>query len=178
AQLQREALAYAFKDNVSDGANNLHVLSVSTSGTLWRGWAGPLTGAFGAELRQDAVDNAGSRGPFYLRADIARAWGDAFGGRTRVIEGYSEINLPLVSNQAAAQLWSVNAGMRYARYHNEGGAGTTGESATQGTLNWKFSTVYEPFDFVRFRLTRSRDLRAAGYRDLFLNQPEIGRAHV
>jgi outer membrane receptor protein involved in Fe transport len=31
--------------------------------------------------------------------------------------------------------------------------------------------LFEPFDFARFRLTRSRDLRAADYRDLFLNQP-------
>ena len=67
----------------------------------------------------------------------------------------------------------MNAGMRYAAYNNKGGAGTTGQSATQDTLNWKLSTVFEPFEFVRLRLTRSRDLRAAGYRDLFLNQPGI-----
>jgi outer membrane receptor protein involved in Fe transport len=70
-------------------------------------------------------------------------------------------------------LWSLNTGLRYASYHNKGGAGTSGASATQGTMNWKVSTVFEPFDFVRFRLTRSRDLRAAGYRDLFLNQPGL-----
>src|SRR5690606_5075111 len=34
-------------------------------------------------------------------------------------------------------------------------------------------TVYEPFDWVRLRLTRSRDVGAPGYRDLFLNQPGI-----
>jgi outer membrane receptor protein involved in Fe transport len=173
AERQREALEYAFKDNISDGANHLHVLSFTASGTLWRGWAGPLTGAFGVELREDAVDNKGSRGPFYLRADIARAWGDAFGGRTRVAEGYSELNLPLVTGMEGIRLWSVNAGARYARYVNKGGAGTTGQSATQDTLNWKFSTVFEPFEFLRFRLTRSRDLRAAGYRELFLNQPNV-----
>jgi outer membrane receptor protein involved in Fe transport len=173
AALQREALAYAFKDNLSDGANQLQVLSFTTSGTWWQGWAGPLTGALGFELREDTVDNQGSRGPFYLRADIARAWGDAFGGRTRVAESYGELNLPLVSEQPGAQLWSVNAAVRYAAYNNKGGAGTTGQSATQGTLNWKLSTVFEPFEFVRLRLTRSRDLRAAGYRDLFLNQPGI-----
>ncbi|HWL64324.1 MAG TPA: TonB-dependent receptor [Steroidobacteraceae bacterium] len=173
AQLQREALAYAFKNNVSDGQNSLQTLSVGTTGTLWQGWAGPLTGAFGLEFREDEVDNQGSRGPFYLRADIARAWGDAFGGRTRVTEGYTELNLPLVSGLEGVKLWSVNAGARFASYNNKGGAGTTGQSATQHTLNWKFSTVFEPFDFLRLRMTRSRDLRAAGYRDLFLNQPGI-----
>jgi outer membrane receptor protein involved in Fe transport len=173
AQLQQEALDYAFKRNVSDGANSLRTLSFNTSGTLWQGWAGPLTGAFGFELRDDEVDNRGSRGPFYLRADIARAWGDAFGGRTRVAEGYTELDMPLISGQPGINLWSVNVGARHATYNNKGGAGTTGQSATQRTLNWKFQTVFEPFDWIRFRLTRSRDLRAAGYRDLFLNQPGI-----
>ncbi len=173
AQLQQEALDYAFKENISDGVNNLQTLSFTTSGTLWQGWAGPLTGAFGFEIREDTVDNQGSRGPFYLRADIARAWGDAFGGRTRVTEGYTELNMPLVSGKPGINLWLVNLGARYASYNNEGGAGTTGQSATQGTMNWKFATVFEPFDWMRLRLTRSRDLRAAGYRDLFLNQPGI-----
>jgi outer membrane receptor protein involved in Fe transport len=173
AQLQREALDYAFKGNISDGANSLQTLAFNTSGTLWRGRAGPLTGAFGLELREDQVDNQGSRGPFYLRADIARAWGDAFGGRTRVAEGYTELDMPLVSGLPGLQLWSVNVGARYASYNNKGGSGTTGQAATQGTMNWKFQTVVEPFDWVRLRLTRSRDLRAAGYRELFLNQPAV-----
>jgi outer membrane receptor protein involved in Fe transport len=173
ARMQREALDYAFKENISDGANSLRTLAFTTSGTLWRAWAGPLTGAFGVEFRDDEVDNQGSRGPYYLRADIARSWGDAFGGRTRVAEGYSELDLPLINGKPGVNLWSINVGARYASYNNKGGAGTTGQSATQGTMNWKFQTVFEPFEWVRLRLTRSRDLRAAGYRELFLNQPGI-----
>jgi outer membrane receptor protein involved in Fe transport len=33
--------------------------------------------------------------------------------------------------------------------------------------------VFEPFDWIRLRLTRSRDLRAATYRELFINQPRL-----
>ncbi len=33
--------------------------------------------------------------------------------------------------------------------------------------------MFEPFDFIRFRLTRSRDMRAATYRELFLNQATL-----
>jgi outer membrane receptor protein involved in Fe transport len=173
AQLQRQALDYAFKENVSDGANSLQTLSLTATGTLWQGWAGPLNAAFGLEFREDAVDNKGSRGPFYERADISRAWGDAFGGRTRVGEGYVELNLPLAADRDGLASWIVNAGLRYGVYNNKGGAGTTHASATQDTPNWKFSTEFAPFQWVRLRLTRSRDLRAAGYRDLFLNQPGI-----
>ncbi len=56
------------------------------------------------------------------------------------------------------------------QYDNKGGKGTTGESRKQDIFNWKFQTVFEPFDFVRLRLSRSRDLRTAGYRELFINQ--------
>src|SRR5690606_21120092 len=52
--------------------------------------------------------------------------------------------------------------------------GTTRQSLTQETTQWKFATTFEPFDFVRVRMTRSRDMRAAGYRDLFINQPSPG----
>lgn len=173
AELQREALDYAFKQNVSEGTNSLQTLSLSTSGTLWRGWAGPLTAAFGLEFREDSVDNKGSRGPFYQRADITVGWADAFGGRTRVAEGYTELNLPLVDGVDGVHRWSVNAALRYGIYTNKGGAGTTGESATQDTPNWKLQTEFAPFDWARLRMTRSRDLRAAGYRELFLNQPGI-----
>ncbi|MFO7324180.1 MAG: TonB-dependent receptor [Pseudomonadota bacterium] len=173
AQLQRDALNYAFQMNGSSGKNSLTTLAFNTSGTIWQGWAGPLTGAFGLELREDKVDNAGSQGDLYERADFLFGWADAFGGKTRVAEGYSELNLPLVSGLEGLNMWSINAAVRYARYRNKGGAGTTGQAVTQKTTNWKFSTMFEPFDFIRFRMTRSRDLRAAGYRDLFINQPSV-----
>ena len=135
--------------------------------------AGPLTAAFGAELRENKTDNAGTAGDFYARADLSNVWADAFGGRTRVAEGYTEMNMPLLSGIEGVNLLAINGALRYGIYNNRGGAGTTGESATQRTPNWKLSGTFEPFDWVRFRLTRSRDLRAADYRELFLYQPGI-----
>src|SRR5690606_8026976 len=81
--------------------------------------------------------------------------------------------LPLLQGLEGVNLLSANAAVRYSSYRNKGGAGTTGETATQDVLNWKVQTVFEPFDSVRFRFTRSRDLRAAGYRDLFIQQPGL-----
>jgi outer membrane receptor protein involved in Fe transport len=174
AARQQQALDYAFVDTASSGKNSLSTLSLSTNGTLWQGWgAGPLTGAFGIEVREDKVNNAGTSGDFYLRADLSRNWADAFGGRTRVTEGYTEFDMPLVSGVEGINLLSLNLGGRYSSYDNKGGAGTTGQSATQNVFNWKVAGVYEPFDFLRFRATRSRDLRAATYRDLFIFQPGI-----
>jgi outer membrane receptor protein involved in Fe transport len=173
AQMQQDALAYAFKDSSSEGATTLQTLSFTTNGTLWDGLgAGPLTGAFGFEVSKNTVDNKGTRGSFYQRSDLS-SWQDSFGGSTRTKEGYAELNMPLVSGVPGVNLLSVNAAGRYTSYDNKGGAGTTGGSATQGTFNWKLATVFEPFDFIRFRLTRSRDMRAAGYRELFLNQATL-----
>src|SRR5690606_38238501 len=115
----------------------------------------------------------GTEGDYYARADLSNVWADAFGGRTRVAEGYTEMNLPLLSGLEGVNLLAINGALRYGIYNNKGGAGTTGESATQRTPNWKLSGTFEPFDWVRFRLTRSRDLRAADYRELFLYQPGI-----
>jgi outer membrane receptor protein involved in Fe transport len=174
ALTQQQAIDYAFVEASSSGKNSLQTLSFQTNGTLWQGWgAGPLASAFGIELRQDTVDNAGSQGDFYLRSDLARTWSDAFGGKTRVVEGNAEFDMPLIGGLDGINLWSLNIGARYSNYHNKGGTGTTGESATQNVFNWKFQTVFEPFDWVRFRLTRSRDLRAATYRELFIFQPGI-----
>jgi outer membrane receptor protein involved in Fe transport len=175
ALTQQQAIDYAFVESVSTGFNSLQTLSISTNGTLWNGWAGPLTGAFGLEVREDKVDNASTSdgASFYERADLARTWADGFGGKTRISEGFAELNMPLVVGLEAVNVLSVNLGARYASYYNKGGAGTTRQDATQNVFNWKASAVYEPFDFVRFRITRSRDLRAAGYRELFIQQPQL-----
>jgi outer membrane receptor protein involved in Fe transport len=172
AELQRQALDYAFVDSRSAGNVSLQVLAANTSGTLWNGLgAGPLTAALGVEIRENKTDNAGTEGGFYERADLANVWADAFGGRTRVSEAYTELNLPLLAGMEGLNLFSINGAVRYGWYENKGGAGTTGESATQKTPNWKVSANFEPFDWARARITRSRDLRAADYRELFIFQP-------
>jgi outer membrane receptor protein involved in Fe transport len=136
--------------------------------------AGPMTGAFGVEYRKDTVDNSGSQGNYYERYDVASGWSDAFGGSTSQTESFAELSLPLVSGVPGVNLWSVNGAVRYNHITNEGGAGTTGAKSSTNTTNWRVSTTFEPFDWVRLRLTRSRDLRAPGYRDLFIQTQTPG----
>jgi hypothetical protein len=174
AATQQQAIDYAFVETTSSGTVTQKTLTLSANGTLWQGWgAGPLTSAFGVEVREDATDNKGSVGDFYVRADLSRSWQDAYGGKTTTTEPYAEFNMPLVSGVPGVNLWSANLGLRYSSQKNEGGAGTTGERSTQNLFIWKGQTVFEPFDWVRLRLSRSRDLRAATYRDLFLYNPAI-----
>ncbi len=173
AALQQQALDYAFVNTESSGGTTLQTLSFSTSGTLWQGWAGPLTGAFTLDLNDNQVDNIGTQGDYYLRSDLARTWADAFGGTTRTAEGSIELNMPLITGLDGINRLTIDAAYREGFYNQKGGAGTTGESTDQRTPNWKFSAEFEPFDWIRFRLTRSEDLRAPGYRDLFLYSPGI-----
>ncbi len=175
-KLQQEALAYAFVPTYSSGWNDRATVSFTTSGSLWDGiGAGPLTGAFGLEVSQNRTVNSGTLGTatFYERADLTNSWADAFGGKTRSDEAYTELNLPLVSGVEGVNLFSINVGGRFTNYYNKGGAGTTGQHANQQVFNWKFQTVFEPFEWVRFRATRSLDQRAADFRDLFIQQPGL-----
>jgi outer membrane receptor protein involved in Fe transport len=146
-------------------------MSFNTSGTLLPGLgAGPLTGAFGLEVTQNRVNNAATSqsASIYERADLTSVWSDGFSGKTVTTEGFTELNLPVISGHDGLELFSLNIGGRYTSYYNKGGAGTTGQHATQNVFNWKFQTEFAPFDFVRFRMSRSLDQRAAGYRDLFI----------
>ena len=171
AQLQQEALDYAFVTARSAGKTTRANVSFTTSGTLWQGWAGPLKGAFTLDLSQDTNNNVGTKGDAYLRADLTNSWQDAFGGKTRQLEPSAEFNMPLLSGIEGAELLSLGVTYRYGFYNVKGGAGTTGQSSTQRTPSWRASLEYAPFDWVRFRSTRSRDMRAGGYRELFIYQP-------
>src|SRR5690606_35617355 len=109
AAIQQQAIDYAFVESLSSGHNSLQTLSLSTNGTLWQGWAGPLTAAFGLEIREDKVVQGDTQASasYYERADLSSAWSDAFGGTTRVTEAYSEINLPLLQGLEGVNLLSA-----------------------------------------------------------------------
>jgi outer membrane receptor protein involved in Fe transport len=167
AAIQQQALNYAFVQTQNNGTTSQQSLSLTTSGTLYQGWAGPLRGALTLDVNTNENDNKGTEGDVYLKADLGNNWVNAAGGKTRNIEPSIEMSLPLVSGQDGIDLLSISGTYRYGLYYVKGGAGTTGEDATQKTPSWRISAEFSPFDWVRFRATRSQDLRAAGYRELF-----------
>jgi iron complex outermembrane recepter protein len=65
---------------------------------------------------------------------------------------------------------SLNGAARKARYKNEGGQGTTGQTGTQDITSWKVAAVWDPIEWLRFRGSRSHDLRAASFRELYYSQ--------
>jgi iron complex outermembrane receptor protein len=168
------ARAYAFGPIVEFNTIDQEIVAGSVSGELWGGFgAGPLTSAFGAEYRKEGLRNdVNSNLPDPTRIDIVAQYGDNFGGDVEATEAFVELDLPLLANKPGAQLWSINAAYRDARYKTTD-AVRTGGTSTQDIASYKFSTVYDPTSWLRIRGSRSHDVRAAGFRELYwsLTQP-------
>ncbi|MFZ5745981.1 MAG: TonB-dependent receptor domain-containing protein [Pseudomonadota bacterium] len=73
-----------------------------------------------------------------------------------VKEGFVEIQAPLFKDSALGKALDLNGAYRLTDYKNSGSIST-----------WKLGATYEPIDGLRFRVTRSRDIRAPNLFELF-----------
>lgn len=130
------------------------VFAGSISGEPFSLWAGPVSFALSAEHRRDkAVANvdAGSVAldhPFGNYAYI--------NGATSVTEGAVETLVPLLKDSKFGRSLSLNAAARYTSY-----------SLAGNVVTWKVGLVYEPIPDIKFRATRSRDIRAPSIQETF-----------
>ena len=130
------------------------VYAVSITGEPFSTWAGPVSVATGVESRLEKV--FGISDPDSLRNN----W--QFGnflpnfGRYTVTEGFVETVIPLAKDTVWARSLDVNAAMRATSYSTSGYVTT-----------WKVGATYTPIDDIRFRATRSRDIRAPNLSELF-----------
>lgn len=125
-----------------------HAAAVNLRGDPFSTWAGPVSFATGLEYRDEssravvdavaAVDNWESGN------------GRPYSGSFNVIEGYAEAVVPLARDLSWAKSLDFNAAIRHARYSGAAGGQTT----------WKLGSTYEPVSGLRFRIARSRDIRA------------------
>jgi outer membrane receptor protein involved in Fe transport len=144
--------------------------SLSLSGQPFSTWAGPVGMSVGLEYRRDSlnltsnsnpsvpIDYTGIRGInsasaplrfFLTNRGIAN-------GKRNVKEVFGELNVPLLRDAPFAQSLEVSGAVRYTDY------------STSGTVTtWKAGVSYEPVDGLRFRATRSRDIRAPTLLDLY-----------
>jgi iron complex outermembrane receptor protein len=77
-------------------------------------------------------------------------------GRFAVKEVFTEVDIPLLADHALAQGLDVNMAYRYADYTGSGGIDS-----------WKYGISWQINEAIRFRATRSRDVRAANIRERF-----------
>lgn len=165
------ALDYVFGDLTESNKIRQDVYAGTISGQLWEGFdAGPLIGAFGLEYRvEDLVNNAGDL-PRPQRTDFSLQYGDSFGGETTVKEAFAEFEMPFLRDRPGARQLMLNVAGRRSEYRNVGGLGTSGETGKQSFTTWKAAFVYDPVEWLRFRGSRSQDLRAASFRELYYSQ--------
>jgi len=127
---------------------------VNMSGEPFSTWAGPVSTAFGAEYRRQWVDGKVSE------LDQANAFfaGNykATDGSYNVKEGYLETIVPLLRDLPFAEAVDLNAGVRETSYSVSGDATT-----------WKVGASWTPVSDVRFRWTRSLDIRAPNLGEMF-----------
>lgn len=128
-------------------------------------WAGPVSVATGAEYRREAVSG-------FVEAQYQSGWSvgnylPTF-GHYEVKEAYAEVGMPLGAGL------DINGAVRATNYSTSGSVTT-----------WKLGATYQPVQALRFRLVRSRDIRAANLNELYqrgasrtntLNDPFKGNA--
>lgn len=165
--LTPEGIDYAWRQAIEDFTYDQHVAAASVQGDLFGGiGAGPLAAAAGVEFRADKGDVTHGNVPYYDQ--FALSLGLDYGGKIQVLEGFGELNAPLLRDLPFADLLELNGAARYTRTKSTDGI--SGASKTVGTTSWKAGVVYEPLGWLRLRGTRSRDIRAAGFRELFQRQ--------
>ncbi|MCW2399026.1 outer membrane receptor protein involved in Fe transport [Sphingobium sp. B2D3C] len=148
------ALAYVNRSDYHEVIYKQHAASINMRGEPFSTWAAPVAVAFGGEYRQES--QVLTAGPLATAGRFAIGNVAPFSGKFNVKEGYVEAIVPLARDLSFARNLDLNGAIRYADYSTAGGQTT-----------WKVGGVYEPIQGLRFRVTRSKDIRAAAIYELF-----------
>lgn len=123
------------------------VAAANISGDPFSTWAGPVSMAAGIEHRKEEV--SGEVPTEFQSGWFVGNYRPTFGSYT-VTEAYVEAVIPLADG------FDLNAAVRGTDYSTSGYVTT-----------WKVGAVYSPIPDIRFRVTRSRDIRAPNLNELF-----------
>lgn len=147
-------------------------VTAGVSGNLFSTWAGDVASALTAEYRKTSYRSTANSTP----NDVANCTGIRFNCTTTppvalndfqfgqspngisnsVWEVAGETNVPLLKDSFLAKELSLNGAVRYTHYQTSGSYWT-----------WKIGLDWKLTDWLRFRGTRSRDIRAPTLYDLF-----------
>ena len=163
------AVDYAFRTLEEFSTYKQDVGAINLHGDLFEGWgAGAIKLAVGGEYRHEhgIVTHDLANQPWYT--DYTLSYGLDYAGSINVLEGYGEINVPVFSNWALGKYFEIDAAARETHNKATGSLGiNAGQSASHNFLTWKVSGIWDATDWLRFRGTRSRDVRAPQFRELF-----------
>lgn len=162
---------------------NEYVVAANVQGELFPLGGGNAAVAAGLEYRSDS--GAITHDPCGLRSCYWQNYGDDFAGDLAVTEGYVELALPFIRDKRGARFFEFDAALRQTHYrnsqddhfvhHNDGtDSFVAARSAIIDATTWKFSAIYDPTDWLRFRATRSRDIRAPNFDELYSRTETLG----
>ena len=158
AAAQSYVTANAFQTNVTDQ----HVVAGNITGSLIDLPAGALGVAVGAEYRSDKVTgnaDANSQALAFFTGN-----GSVTSGKIDVAEVYGEAEVPLLRDMNFFRELSVNGAIRRTHYKR---SSALFPSSTVNVTTWKVGGVWAPIDAIRFRASKSRDIRAPNVAELF-----------
>lgn len=148
------ALDYTRGTSSSTSRLRQHVFGGNLSGKVLDGWAGPISLAVGGEWRRDRAEVTAD--PFSVAGAYLFGNPQPWSGGYTVKEGYVETVVPLLDNSPLGKNLELNA------------AGRVTDYSTSGSIwSWKAGLSYTPFEGLRLRGTRSRDIRAPNVSELF-----------
>ncbi|MEJ0040336.1 MAG: TonB-dependent receptor [Gammaproteobacteria bacterium] len=149
-----DAVAYFRDDGVTDISNSQQVIGAHLNGSLVSLPAGPFKVAAGVEQRRETqsvqTDPLGSQRLLQVNNGPSSYAG------FDVKEAFAEIVVPLLTDVPLARTLEIEAAARYSDYDTIG-----------STTAWKFGGIWAPIADVRFRFTRSADVRAPNLTELF-----------
>ena len=130
------------------------VVSATVRGDPFSTWAGPVSMAMGLEHRRE--EEEGQSDPLSKTNSYWAGNYKPIHGAYSVNEAFLEFVVPLAADVRWARSLDLNAAVRATDYSTSGYVTT-----------WKLGATYEPIPDIRFRVTRSRDIRAGNLSELF-----------
>lgn len=128
--------------------------AANIAGSPFSTWAGAVSVAAGAEYRRDSQDVTVDAGSLARAFNLGNT--QPIAGATTVYEGYGEVGVPLFRDVPFFQSVDLNGAVRQTHYSLAGDVTT-----------WKGGLTWQVNDTLRFRGTRSRDIRAPNLSELF-----------
>ncbi len=181
SQLDPRLAGYLLGDAFQTAVTTENVVAANANGELFSTWAGPISAATGLEYRQDKI--AGEADPISQQLGFYTANTSAISGKIKVAEAYLETIIPLAKEVTMAENLEVNGAIRRTKYDRDG----SGVSSEVYATTWKGGFVWEPIEMLRFRGTKSRDIRAPNVSELFgpttrgfsiINDPNPGASGI
>ena len=148
------AMSYVQGTSYQDARLEQVVGAASLRGEPFSSWAGPVSVAASFEHRNESI--TGIADPIGPTAGWLIGNFSNISGRYNVREVALEAVVPLAKDLNWAKNWDLSAAARATDYSTSGYVTT-----------WKVGTTFSPIRDVKFRVTRSRDIRAPNLNELY-----------